>query len=425
MSTIVTRRHQRWHEEILLSHALSVTLGWLLAVALPGWLLWGEEGLLSPNPGQKYALLVASAAYLLSQRAVHALSRYPGTKSALLVLPQVVITFGALTLATMYLRADLSRLLMASSGVLTLLWCYCELMLRKRLQQPRLAVVPQGMARELFLLPGIDAYRIDSPRLAPDHRTDGVVADLNAISDPDWERFLAQCALSRIPVYHAGQLAESLSGRVRIHHVSENPMGSLLPSPSYERFKYLFDASLIVLTLPITLPLALVTALAIKLESPGPVLFTQERVGQGNRSFRMVKFRSMVNTSERDGARFASQGDSRVTRVGRVIRKLRIDEIPQFLNVLNGDMSLIGPRPEQRTFVDQFDRDIPFYSYRHVVKPGITGWAQVMQGYAASADDTRLKIELDFYYIKHCSVSLDLLIVFRTIQTILTGFGAR
>src|SRR5690606_6806086 len=129
--------------------------------------------------------------------------------------------------------------------------------------------------------------------------------------------------------------------------------------------------------------------------------------------------------SEDEGAQFASRNDARVTRVGQVIRKLRIDEIPQFINVLKGEMSLIGPRPEQRVFVEHFDREIPFYSYRHVVRPGITGWAQVTQGYAADADDTRLKIEHDFYYIKHCSLALDLLIVLRTIQTVLTGFGAR
>ena len=115
----------------------------------------------------------------------------------------------------------------------------------------------------------------------------------------------------------------------------------------------------------------------------------------------------------------------RVTRVGKFIRKTRIDELPQFINVLKGDMSLIGPRPEQRAFVDQFEIDIPFYTYRHVVRPGITGWAQVTQGYAASEDETRIKLEHDFYYIKNFSLWLDILIVFKTIRTMLTGFGAR
>ncbi|MNZ52763.1 UDP-N-acetylgalactosamine-undecaprenyl-phosphate N-acetylgalactosaminephosphotransferase [compost metagenome] len=169
----------------------------------------------------------------------------------------------------------------------------------------------------------------------------------------------------------------------------------------------------------------LVTAILIKLESPGPVMFLQNRVGKGNQDFRIYKFRSMCQNSEQHGAQFAQDGDMRVTRVGKVIRKLRIDELPQFFNVLKGDMSLIGPRPEQRTFVDQFEREIPFYMYRHIVRPGISGWAQVVHGYAADADDTRIKIEHDFYYIKHFSLWLDVLIVFKTIRTILTGFGAR
>ena len=168
----------------------------------------------------------------------------------------------------------------------------------------------------------------------------------------------------------------------------------------------------------------LVTALCIRLESKGPIFFVQERVGQGNRSFRIYKFRSMGTDSEAKGKQFAAENDSRVTRVGRVIRKLHIDEIPQFLNVLKGDMSLIGPRPEQRAFVEKFDQEIPFYSYRHVVKPGITGWAQVTQGYVENVDGTRLKIEHDFYYIKHCSLALDFLIMLKTIRSMLTGAGA-
>ena len=154
-------------------------------------------------------------------------------------------------------------------------------------------------------------------------------------------------------------------------------------------------------------------------------MFIQNRVGKGNKDFRIYKFRSMSKDSEAAGAQFAQCGDMRVTRVGKVIRKLRIDELPQFFNVLKGDMSLIGPRPEQRTFVDQFEREIPFYMYRHIVRPGISGWAQVVHGYAADTDDTRIKIEHDFYYIKHFSLWLDVLIVFKTIKTILTGFGAR
>ena len=133
----------------------------------------------------------------------------------------------------------------------------------------------------------------------------------------------------------------------------------------------------------------------------------------------------MTKDSEKDGALFASAGDMRVTKIGKFIRKTRIDELPQYLNVLKGDMSLIGPRPEQQVFVDAFEKQILFYNYRHIVRPGISGWAQVTQGYTADVDDTQIKVEHDFYYIKHFSMWLDVLIVFKTIKTMLTGFGAR
>ena len=133
----------------------------------------------------------------------------------------------------------------------------------------------------------------------------------------------------------------------------------------------------------------------------------------------------MVNSSEKDGAKMASSNDMRVTKFGAFMRKFRIDELPQFINIIKGDMSLIGPRPEQEVFVNQFSRKIPLYNLRHLVRPGVTGWAQVSQGYANNEDETKTKLQYDLYYVKHYSIGLDLKIVFKTIYTILTGFGAK
>ena len=221
------------------------------------------------------------------------------------------------------------------------------------------------------------------------------------------------------------QISESITGRVQIEHLAENEIGTLLPSRVYSGFKRVIDVVAVLLTFPVTLPVMALTAIAVKLDSPGPILFIQNRVGQGNKTYKIYKFRSMCVDSEKDGAKLAQSGDLRVTKVGKIIRKTRLDELPQFFNVLKGEMSLIGPRPEQRAFVEKFEDEIPFYIYRHVVKPGITGWAQVIQGYASDADDTRIKIQHDFYYIKHFSLWLDILIVFKTLKTILTGFGAK
>ena len=192
--------------------------------------------------------------------------------------------------------------------------------------------------------------------------------------------------------------------------------------------KRLLDTTFIVMSAPLIIPMALVVALIIKWEGRhdnGNILFTQQRIGQGGQLFTMYKFRSMIASAEVAGAQMASKDDMRVTKFGRFIRKTRIDELPQFINVLKGEMSLIGPRPEQLDFVEQFNDTIPFYRYRHIVKPGISGWAQVMQGYAGDEDETKIKLEHDFFYIKNFSLTLDLLIVSKTIQTMITGFGAR
>ncbi|HEX8455687.1 MAG TPA: TIGR03013 family XrtA/PEP-CTERM system glycosyltransferase [Pyrinomonadaceae bacterium] len=175
----------------------------------------------------------------------------------------------------------------------------------------------------------------------------------------------------------------------------------------------------------VSLPIALLAALLIKLESPGPVLYTQERVGKNGRPFTIMKFRSMRSDAERDGPVWARDGDARVTRVGRVIRKIRVDEIPQFWNILKGEMNFVGPRPERPHFVAQLAEEIPFYEQRHLIPPGLTGWAQIKYPYGSSIEDARQKLQYDLYYIKNQSLVLDAVILFETVKTILFGRGAR
>src|SRR5690606_30208806 len=261
----------------------------------------------------------------------------------------------------------------------------------------KLAVLPMDPPCSLQSQPNLEIRHLTEPDLRG-VRYDAVVADLRGSSmTAQWERFLAQCILAHIPVFHIRQVMENLTGRVRIDHLSENEVGTLLPSPLYTVCKRLIDIVGVLLVAPIVLPLMLFTAIAIRLDSRGPAVFVQNRVGLGDRDFRIYKCRCTRTEAEADGARLACEGDERISRVGAFIRKTRLDELPQLWNVLTGDMSLIGTRPEQRVFVDQFDAEIPFYIYRHVVRPGITGWAQVMQGYAGDADETRGKIQHDLY----------------------------
>lgn len=190
--------------------------------------------------------------------------------------------------------------------------------------------------------------------------------------------------------------------------------------------KRLFDLTVSGAVLLLTLPIMLVTALCIYVESGGPVLFRQERVGQGGRPFTLYKFRSMRNDAERGGTpQWAKANDDRITRVGSFIRKVRIDELPQVFNVLNGEMSFVGPRPERPFFVDQLAKQIPFYALRHSAKPGITGWAQVRYQYGASIDDAIEKLQFDLYYVKNHGLFLDLMILISTVEVVLWGKGAR
>ena len=176
----------------------------------------------------------------------------------------------------------------------------------------------------------------------------------------------------------------------------------------------------------LSLPVAVTTAILIKLDSKGPIFYRQERVGKNGRVFQVVKFRSMKTDAEKDGKPvWAACDDDRTTRVGRVIRKIRVDEIPQFWNIIKGEMSFVGPRPERPHFVSQLAKEIDFYEHRHLVAPGLTGWAQIKYPYGASVEDARQKLQFDLFYIKNQSLTLDLLIIFETVKTVLFGFGGR
>ena len=200
---------------------------------------------------------------------------------------------------------------------------------------------------------------------------------------------------------------------------------SLNTRGSLRRLKRALDVLISLLLLIPAAPIMLITAIVVRLESPGPVIYKQDRVGLFEKEFTVYKFRSMRADAEKNGAVWASAHDARVTTFGKFIRKVRIDELPQIWNILKGDMSFIGPRPERMAFVTKLKETIPYYSLRHTVKPGLTGWAQVCYPYGASEDDARRKLEYDLYYIKNMSILLDINIVFKTVGVVLFPKGAR
>ncbi len=218
-----------------------------------------------------------------------------------------------------------------------------------------------------------------------------------------------------------------LTGRVELERLSENSFGSLVPARGYFHLKGVADVAVALSLLPLVLPLMAVIALAIMVDDGGAVLFRQKRVGYGGRAITVYKFRTMrlvTQVEERAGA-ITRENDDRITRVGRLLRRSRLDELPQIFNILMLQMSWIGPRPEAKVLSVWYTSELPFYRYRHVVKPGISGWAQVNQGHVTHVSDVLFKLQYDFYYIKYFSAWLDLLIFFKTIKTILTGFGSR
>lgn len=239
---------------------------------------------------------------------------------------------------------------------------------------------------------------------------------------------LLRLRLDGIEVEEGISFYEKISGKIHVSHLKP---GWLIFSEGFQRRriaigKRLIDLILSAVGLVLAAPVMLITAILIKLDSPGPVLFKQKRVGEGEKVFVLLKFRSMrANAESQTGPIWASEDDQRVTRVGRFIRKVRIDELPQMINVLKGDMSFVGPRPERPYFIDMLKHEIPFYSLRHSVKPGITGWAQVRYEYGASVEDAMEKLQYDIYYIKNMSLLFDLSIILDTTKTILSGKGSR
>lgn len=254
-----------------------------------------------------------------------------------------------------------------------------------------------------------------------------VVATSDRRGLPVWE--LLQCKLAGVTVVDYLTFWERETGQVDIFHAGADWFAfsdGFRLDGARRAIKRAMDVAVSLVFLIWTLPITLLAALAIRLETPGPIFYRQERVGLNGELFRVWKFRSMRQDAEGDGVpRWAANDDDRVTRVGRLIRKARIDEIPQVFNVLSGEMSFIGPRPERPFFVKQLQREVPYYDLRHRVKPGITGWAQVNYPYGASVADAEQKLGYDLYYVKNQSVLLDLTILVRTVRVILSGDGAR
>jgi sugar transferase (PEP-CTERM system associated) len=257
--------------------------------------------------------------------------------------------------------------------------------------------------------------------------------DVLVVAPDGWRGTLPIEALLKIKftlcdVIDSPTFYEQVTGRILVEEIRPS---SIIFTRGFQsaRFedliKRLFDLAFALFGLIITAPIMLLTAIAIRIESPGPIFYLQHRVGMDGKDFKVIKFRSMRQDAEKDGPKWASQNDPRITHVGRIIRKLRMDELPQFINVIKNDMSFVGPRPERRYFVDQLEKAIPFYALRMHAKPGITGWAQINYPYGDTFEDAKEKLKFELYYMKHRSMWLDLVIIFQTIKVAVKGKGSQ
>ncbi len=278
---------------------------------------------------------------------------------------------------------------------------------------------------------GVEFYR-DYERmceLAVERKVSKIIVALDEKRGKFPAEVLLRCRMAGISVCDGVTFYEALSGKIYVQGALPS---WLIYSDGFHRHRWTqlakrtLDVVFATAGLVFSAPLMALIAVAVKWDSPGPVFYSQERVGKKEKTFRIVKFRTMVQNAEQlSGPVWAGERDPRITRVGRILRKLRLDELPQFWNVLRGDMSFVGPRPERPVFVEKLKKRLPYYGERHTMKPGITGWAQINYPYGASEEDALKKLEYDLFYVKNFSILLDLYIVLKTVQIVLFGKGAR
>jgi lipopolysaccharide/colanic/teichoic acid biosynthesis glycosyltransferase len=343
-------------------------------------------------------------------------------------------TGGLTALLLLFSRDYFSRpFLIITAGAWLVLATTHRIIRRRRPWTERIAVITgeKQLAEDLQDSPHADVVWVLDPKSEsvpelPDRNTT-MALDLKVVMSERVAQYISSCDVAGYTIQPFSSVYEEHTGRVPLVHLAEGweISAPLLDVAPWLPGKRAIETAATVITAPLWVSLAGLVALYLKLSTRGPALFEQERVGFGGAPFIMYKFRTMGEDAESNGPSFASEKDERLIVGGRFLRKSRLDEIPQLWNVLKGDMSLVGPRAEQVPFADVFTQQIPFYAHRHLVRPGITGWAQVNYGYADDQADTIEKLTYDLYYIKHMSPVMDLRVLWKSVWTVMTGFGAR
>ncbi len=410
------------------SFAGGVTLALSYAIALGlmhiGW----------ATPQFAQTVLWCTIPYLLCAHWIYRSAGLPAAERTSVLLVTTVTPFLLLMLAFALFQHPYSRGAVLLVYVLSFTWFVMGDRLHKQNHVQHLVCLDPGIAERLSAWCGegrLSGYDIKLHQLQENVTDaqhllvfDGVVLDRRVAASTERSHMLGQLKLNHMRLHSVEAVAELLSGR-RMLPEDHDELWELDGNPAYDLTKRAVDVLMVLATAPLWLGVCAMVGVAVRLNSTGPALFSQTRIGRNGRPFRLWKFRSMRHHASDAPASFAKANDERITRVGRFIRRWRLDELPQLYNVFLGDMSLIGPRPEQEAFVEAFATRIPAYTYRHLVRPGITGWAQVQQGYAEGEAANTVKLSYDLYYVAQYSMALDLLIAYKTVRIVLTGFGSR
>ena len=406
----------------MLSWAAVGMLGWAVVVGLLDLFVASTPAEVIFVDTLWWTLGAFAATSLVIDRSIHA----PTAEGGIWVAFGTAVSFVGLLILFAITHAPYSRLALAGAFFAQSTWLLLGVRLYMRLQVLRLGVMEPGVMTMLqtsrdalngVRLTHVDAELITGASLEELQRLDGVVIDRYTDKSESLRRLITQLKLRGVRIYSTEHIHELLTGRLALHHTEDSFLDDSSGRVLYAIVKRLLDlGSAVVLLSLACLPMAAI-ALAIRLVDRQPALFRQQRVGLNGCVFLMNKFRTMRPAG--DG------GTAAVTRLGRWLRRYRLDELPQLINVLGGTMSLIGPRPEWIATAREFFDRIPHYPYRHLVRPGITGWAQVNQGHVTALPDAMIKLELDLYYVKHMSFALDLVVGVRTLRTIVTGHGAQ
>ncbi|MEA3511398.1 MAG: sugar transferase [Actinomycetota bacterium] len=345
----------------------------------------------------------------------------------------VGITIAITAVGLVVTRAYWSRSFL---GVTLVVWLILMIVyryvLRRRPWTERMVLVTgeESLAQDLRDVPHTDVATCYKPRDEPPGdplpAQTTLVVDLRAVLSEEMAQWVSSASIAGTNIRAMAPTYEQHTGRIPMVHLAEGwELSQPVYANGYGPLKRTIDIVLTFVTLPFWLILAVVIGIAVRIDSPGPVIYHQERVGKDGDRFTLYKFRTMVKDAEINGPKFAAEDDPRLTRTGRLLRKTRMDELPQLWNVLKGNLSLVGPRPERPVFVSEYMRTIPFYNNRSLIRPGVTGWAQVNYGYADDEADAIEKLTYDLYYVKHMALGLDFQILGKSIWTVLTGFGAR